>query len=185
MTTSKSVNWVQVAVVLGALCFSTLVVAAPIKVELEVDTSSGTPELKVKFNDKPCDSGPDTSNCIEVAKNKKPFIIFNLPKACGTGADDPQYKLRNLRISLINKEWPTKAEPLNAKVAADFNADPETGSIDFDKGDNKKTNKKLKFKDKNQHAYTVFYEITAIHCDESSDADNLHLDPEIRNKGRG
>ena len=184
MITIKSRNWVLFAVLLGALFFSTLAVAAPIKVELEVDTSSGDPELKVKYNGKPCDSGPATSNCIEVAKGKKPFIVFNLPKACGAGAGDPKYKLRNLRISLINKEWPTKADPLNAKVAADFNADPETGNINFDIGDNKKTNKKLKFKDRNQHAYTVFYEITAIHCDDASDADNIHLDPEIRNKGK-
>ena len=185
MITINSRNWALFAVLLGALFFSTVAIAAPIKVELAVVTTAGVSELKVTDNEKPCDGGPDTSNCIEVAEGKKPFIIFNLPKACGDDTDDPKYKLRNLRISLINKEWPTKADPLNAKVAADFNADPESGNINFDRGDNKKTNKKLKFKDKNQHAYTVFYEITAIHCDESSDADNLHLDPEIRNKGKG
>jgi hypothetical protein len=180
MTKIYSMNYVRFAVLILVLCFSTLVAAAPIKVELQVVGD----ELKVKVNEKPCDDVTPTSDCIKVAENEKPFIIFNLPKACGDDAGDPKYKLRNIRISLIKKVWPTKNDPLNAQVAADFKADPETGNIDFNSGNNKKTNKKLKFKDLNKHAYTVFYEITAIHCDESSDADNIHLDPEIRNKGR-
>jgi len=184
MITTKFKSWILFAVLLGALCFSTQVLAAKITVELEVDTSSADPVLKVVTgtNTSKCPGGPE--DCIQVTKATSPFIIFNLPNACGSGSGDPQYKLGNLRITLIDKVWPTPDSPLNPKVAADFKADPDSGKIDFDTGNNKKTKKKLKFKNRNKHAYTVFYEITAIHCDDSSDADNIHLDPEIRNKGK-
>ena len=87
-----------------------------------------------------------------------------------------------MRITQVEKVWPTSASPLNATVASDFKADAKTGEIDFRNGKNEKTKKKLKFKNRNSHAYTVFYEITAEHCTKPN-VDDIHLDPEIRNKG--
>ena len=170
------------AVLLGALFYSTLAVAK-ITVVLEVAIVAGVPTLKVVNNGSACDGGAMTSDCIEVPEGDSPFIVFTLPEACGGTAGDPVYKLINLRIAMIKKDWPSHDNPLNPKVAKDFKADPYTGQIDFNSGNNKKTNRKLKFKNRNKHAYTVFYEITAVHCDDDSVEDNLHLDPEIRNKG--
>ena len=85
---------------------------------------------------------------------------------------------------MINKVWPTVDDPLNKKVARDFKADPNTGVIQFPAfGKNKKTPMKLKFKNRNKYAYSVFYEIAAETCDPLSDADDIYLDPEIRNRG--
>jgi len=173
-------------VFLGVLCFSTLAIAAPIRVELEVATVGEVDTLKVKNNEEPCDSGPTNSDCIEVGLGRSPYIVFKLPDACDKDEDDAyivKYKLASMRITLIEKVWPTVGSPLNALVATDLTADPYTGEIDFTVGNNNQQKKKLKFKNRNTHAYTVFYEITAEHCDSSLDADDIHLDPQIRNKG--
>jgi len=184
MITMKFRNWIVFGVLLGTLCFSTLVMAVPpIKVELKVAVVGGVSELQVADNSKPCDGVTATSPCIVVANKKSPFIIFTLPKACDGGATDPVYELTGMRITQIEKVWPTSGDPLDEKVAKDFKADPNTGEIDFHYGKNKKTNKKLKFKDRNKHAYSVFYEISASPCDDASDDDDIYLDPEIRNKG--
>jgi len=163
------------------MCFASLVTAAPITVELKVETAAGVSELKVDTNSAQCANGP--LECVEVGVGKSPYIRFVLPGACDAGVDDPEYRLSGMRITQVEKVWPTTGSPLNALVAADFHADPDTGEIDFAVGKNKKGKKILKFKNRNTHAYTVFYEILATHCDANSDADDIHLDPEIRNKG--
>ena len=180
MITIKSGNYVLFAVLLGALFFSTATMAKVVVV-LELDDPDTPTVLKIKTNDSKCDGA--ILECIDVPAGNSPYIIFKLPGACGTDDDDPQYKLASMRITQIQKIWPTLASPLNAVVAADFKADAESGEIDFKNGNNKQTKKKLKFKNHNSHEYTVFYEITAIHCDPDSDEDDIHLDPEIRNKG--
>jgi hypothetical protein len=180
MITIKSRNYVLFAVLLGALLFST-VTMAKVVVVLELDDPDTPTALKIKTNDSQCDGS--ILDCIDVTIGKRPYIIFRLPKACGEDVGDPQYELASMRITQVEKVWPTSASPLYAVVAADFKADAETGEIDFDIGNNKQTKKKLKFKNHNSHEYTVFYEITATHCDAESDEDDIHLDPEIRNKG--
>ena len=128
----------------AAMMVSSLAMAAKIKVELEVASSGGVDTLQVKNNGKPCDINNDKDPCIDVAQGSSPFIIFDLPDACDEGG--PNYKLANIRITMIDKDWPTPDDPLNKKVANDFKADPNTGIIQFDSGNNKKTPKKLKFK---------------------------------------
>jgi hypothetical protein len=169
-------------VLLVALCFSTLVIAAPINIELKVVTKDGLTELKVNKNDSPCDNAPSDSACIKVAHGRSPFIIFTLPEAC-EGKDHPIYKLTGMKITQFEKIWPTRGDPLNSRVAKDFKADPETGEIKFGVIGNDKSSSKLKFKNLNKNAYTVFYEISASPCDDDSDYDDISLDPEIRNKG--
>ena len=182
MNSINSRNCALCIVLLGALLFSTVIIAAPIKVELEVVITAGEPALKVKDNEEPCDGViPSTSDCILVKVKKTPNMVFELDTACSLATP---YKLSGFRITLVHKFWPTAASPLNPMVASDFSADPYSGKIDFDAGKNKKTNKKIKFKNFNTREYSVFYEITAEHCTDPN-ADNIHLDPEIRNKGRG
>ena len=180
MITINSRNWTLFAVLLGVLFFSTVAIAK-VEVILGLDDPDDPTALVITANDSQCDGG--ILDCIEVAPGKTPYIIFRLPDACGGGGDDPQYELVGMRITQVEKVWPTSASPLNGAVASDFKADAETGEIDFGNGKNKQTKKKLKFKNRNSHAYTVFYEITATHCDSASDADDIHLDPEIRNRG--
>jgi hypothetical protein len=183
MIKNKSINWTRFTVLFAALFCSTLAVAS-IKVELEVVTPvGGDPELKVKAGGNPsqCPGGP--LDCIQVGAGKTPYIIFRLPNACDGGTGNPVYKLAGMRITQVEKVWPTAGSPLNALVAVDYKADPNTGEIDFQSGNNNKTKKRLKFKNRNTHAYTIFYEITAEHCDSASDADDINLDPQIRNQG--
>ena len=181
MIKAKFKSWILFAVLLGALCFSTLVIAVPITVELEVITPGGEPELSVitgKNSAKCTKTGPE--DCIEVAHNTSPFIHFNLATACVA----TPYKLKGIRITLVEKLWPTPATPLNPIATADFSADPHSGKIDLNADNNKLRDKKIKFKNRNSRQYTVFYEITAEHCT-NQDKDDIHLDPEIRNKGKG
>jgi len=164
---------------LSAMLVSSLATAA-IKVELMVDSG----ELKVKSNTGKCNSADADDPCIVVEKGKAPYIHFKLPDACEAGASKPKHKLDSIRITQVDKVWPSPGNPLNATVADDFKADPETGYIKFGgSSNNTKTKKKLKFKNRNSRTYTVFYEITAIPCKDDSDEDDLHLDPEIRNRG--
>jgi len=178
-------NWVLFIALLTALFFSTLLIAAsPIVVKLKVVTTGGVSALAVEENKNYCKGGKTTSSCIKVTAKTAPFMNFKLENACkGTGY--PEYELTGMRISQIAKVWPTADNPLNAVVAKDFKADPDTGEIDFHYGKNKKSSQKLKFKNHNSAVYTVFYEISAAPCDDASNDPDIHLDPEIRNKGKG
>jgi len=184
------------AVILGALFYSTLALAVPpIKVELGVVevtdpvTLTVVDTLTVISNDKPCDGTAAGLSCIVVAKGNKPFIVFNLPDACKKDIDgnpvdgSPVYELIGMKIAQIKKDWPTPDNPLNKKIASDFKADPETGEINFNYGENNRKPWKLKFKNRNNNAYSVFYKITAAPCDDESNDPDITLDPEIRNRG--
>ena len=179
MITIKSRNWVLFAVFLGALFFSTLVVAA-IEVELALDDASNPTALVITSNDSQCNGS--ILDCIEVLKNDSPHLFFYLKNACKSGG--PQYKLKTFKITQVDKAWPTAGNPLNLWVANDFYADPETGFVDLSAGKNKLKDGKIKLKNFNTREYTIFYEISAKHCTDNTKAD-IYLDPEIRNKGKG
>jgi hypothetical protein len=66
-------------------------------------------------------------------------------------------------------------------VAGDFNADPNSGYVMWI-DQNSLTEDKIKIRDKNVDAYSVFYEITATECNGSGE---IKLDPAIRNGGGG
>jgi len=182
MITINSRNYVLFAVILGALLFSTVAMAEKIEVILEVDDVDDPTALLIRANDSKCNG--TILDCIEVIKDKKPYIVFKLPNACIAGLGNPQYKLAKMRITQVDKVWPTPTSPLYEVVADDFKAVKNTGYIDFTFGNNEKTNRKLKFKNRNSYEYSVFYEITAEHCTDQA-KDDIHLDPAIRNKGKG
>ena len=163
-------------VVFVGLCFSQVAVAA-IQIELVVNTSTGTPTLQVVSNTSACAGGP--LDCISVAKFTKPNIRFLLEDACET--DGTVYKLQQIRIGMVDKVWPTVANPLWAAVASDFNASATTGIVDLAAGKNKLADDRIKFKNKNSADFMVFYEITAKEC---AGVDTITLDPRIRNYGR-
>jgi hypothetical protein len=163
-------------VALSGLFLSQVAVAA-IQVELVVDTSTAPPTLQVVSNSSQCKGGP--LDCIEVAKFTKPNIRFLLEDACEP--DGPEYKLQQIRIGMVDKVWPTAANPLWDAVASDFNADADTGVIDLTAGKNKLGDDRIKFKNKNSADYMVFYEITAQEC---TGAGTITLDPRIRNYGK-
>jgi hypothetical protein len=179
MITTNIKNWMLFAVLLGLLLFSTTA-TAKIEVVLGLDDPEDPTALEIITNNSKCDGA--ILDCIDVPPGNSPFIFFRLPNACGSGDDDPQYQLTSMRITLVEKIWPTVTSPLYSEVADDFKADPNTGYIDFGKGNNEKRKHKLKFKNDNSRAYTVFYEIAAKHCTDGSKP-KIYLDPEIRNKG--
>ena len=163
-------------VVFVGLCFSQVAVAA-IQIELVVDTSTGTPMLQVVSNTSACAGGP--LDCISVAKFTKPNIRFLLEDACEP--DGSEYYLQQIRIGMVDKVWPTPANPLWAAVASDFHADADTGVVDLTAGKNKLADDRIKFKNKNSADYMVFYEITAMEC---AGPGKITLDPRIRNYGK-
>ena len=164
---------------LGALSgfFSSQVAVAAIQVELVVVTSTATPTLQVFSNSSQCAGGP--LDCIEVAKFTKPNIRFLLEDACEP--DGPDYGFTQIRIGMINKVWPTPANPLWADVASDFNADANTGVVDLTAGKNKLDDHVIKFKNRNSANYMVFYEISGEECGGGA---TITLDPRIRNYGK-
>ena len=179
MITTNINNWILFAVLPGVLLFSTTA-TAKIEVELELDDVDTPTALLIKANDSKCNG--TILDCIEVKKGKRPYIIFKLPEACGADDDDPQYKLVSMRITQVDKVWPTPKSPLYDVVVNDFKAHKETGIINFSAGNNQKTDKKLKFKNRNSSEYTVYYEISAKHCKDPTKPE-IFLDPAIRNKG--
>jgi hypothetical protein len=181
MFTINSMNWVRFAILAGALGFSTSVIAA-VNVDLELDDPTTPTALVITANNSKCDGpiGP-ILDCIKVAVGTKPHLFFKLKNACKKGG--PQYKLSSFKVTQINKVWPTVLNPLNSWVANDFYADPKTGLVDFSAGYNKlkADGSMMKLKNFNSHEYTVFYEISAKHCDATEP--DIFLDPEVRNKG--
>lgn len=157
-------------------CFPALALAA-IHVDLAVDTTTAPPGLQVIANDAQCPGG--ALDCIQVSKGDSPNLYFDLAKACQSGG--PAYKLAQFRIAMAEKQWPTGSNPLPADAADDFNADPDSGFINLTGGSNELKDDRIKFKDKNSSAYTVFYEITAQEC--SGDGE-IKLDPSIINTGK-
>jgi hypothetical protein len=166
-------NWARFAALLAGLVFSTMALAA-VQVDLEVDGS----DLVVTRNNAQCSGGP--KDCIDVEKGSKPNLFFNLRGACG--ASGPHYKLTAFRIGQQNKVWPTPSNPLPADIAQDFGANAQTGYVNLDEGDNQLRDDKIKFKNKNSSAYSVYYEVTAAHCTDMT-APDIQLDPEIKNRG--
>ena len=178
MTLTK--KWPQLAIVLSFAFVPHLAVAA-IDVDLAVNTNLSPPILEIVGNSSKCpDRGLD---CIEVAKYSQPNIRFNLEDACDTASSGPEYKLQEIRISMVDKVWPSSAFPLPPDVASDFNADGATGLVDLNAGKNKRTDDRIKFKNKNSKEYTIFFEITAQHCTNAA-MPAIKLDPSIRNLGK-
>jgi len=176
MKTSKNgIHWIAAAA-LTALCFPLAAMAA-IHVKLAVDNDTS---LYVTQNDSQCANEP--ADCVEVAKGSSPNIFFELDNACQQGG--PQYGLQQIRIAMASKDWPTSENPLPGYVADDFDADPTTGVINLIPGnasENSQSDDRIKFKDKNSKAYTVFYEITAQQCAGTS---TIVLDPSVKNGGK-
>lgn len=170
---NNSMNWTKFAVFLAALGSSTLAMAA-VQVELEVKGL----KMVVTGNNAKCVDGP--IDCIDVKKGTKPNLFFNLNGACGNSG--PAYKLAAFRIGLQNKVWPTPSTPLPENIAQDFNANPQTGYVYLGRDNNQVTDNKLKLKNHNSAAYTVYYEVTAAHCTDMT-APDIHLDPQIKNRG--
>ena len=158
------------------MCFPAVVTAA-IHVELEV---SGGTSLVATANDSQCTDGP--IDCIDVVKGSSPNLYFDLDNACKP--DGPDYQLVQIRIAMSEKDWPTTSNPLPDDVAEDFYADRDTGIVDLAGGNhgwNDLSKSRIKLKDKNSGAYTVFYEITARQC--TGDG-TIMLDPMVRNGGK-
>lgn len=171
---------IRMAVIsLGALFLPAAAYAA-IHVKLAVNFDSNPPSLIVVSNDSRCTDGPE--DCIEVSRGSSPNIFFDLDKACGEGG--PNYELQQIRIAMAEKYWPSGDNPLPQYVADDFYADPYNGVIDLVGGDDGKNSLKgdrIKLKDNNSSAYTVFYEITARQCDGDG---FITLDPAVNNNGK-
>ena len=171
---NNSINWARFAVFLAAIGFSTLAMAA-VQVGLQVSGS----KLVVISNNAQCAGGP--IDCIDVQKGTKPNLFFNLNGACGNNG--PDFKLTAFRIGVQNKVWPTPSTPLPADIAQDFHANPQTGYVDLGYGTNQLSGNKIKLKDNNGSPYSIYYEVTAAHCTDMT-AQDIHLDPQIKNGGR-
>ena len=61
-------------------------------------------------------------------------------------------------------------------------AQAQGGYVDLEAGNNQLSDKTIKLKDHNSTAYTVYYEVTASHCTDTT-APDIRLDPRIRNGG--
>ena len=174
MITIKSMHWVRCAVCLVALGFSSLALAA-----VQVDLSVSGSKMTVTGNTAQCSGGP--IDCIDVKHGTNPHLFFNLNGACGSNG--PAYKLKSFRIGMQNKVWPTSAKPLPADIAADFGANTQNGYVNLAAGNNQLKDDKMKLKDHNSQAETVYYEVTAAHCTDLT-APDIYLDPQLKNGGR-
>lgn len=177
MKKTNTMNYrMLVVVALAVSCFPALALAA-IHVDLAVDSTTAPPSLHVIGNDSQCPGG--ALDCIQVSKGDSPNLYFDLDKACESGG--PAYKLEQFRIAMAEKQWPSSSNPLPADAADDFNADPNSGLVNLAAGSNRLKDARIKFKDKNSSAYTVFYEITARECNGEGE---IKLDPSITNTGK-
>ena len=176
MTNKLLTRWIAgLPLVLGA--FIPNLALAAVHVELAVDNTSSPARLYVILNDSQCPGGP--ADCIEVKKGDSPNLYFDLDDSCK--ASGPEYQLHQFRIAMQPKAWPSPENPLPAYAAQDFNADPNSGYVDFNAGRNSLKPERMKLKDSNSQAYEVHYEITAIGC---NGEEPIRLDPSVRNTGK-
>jgi len=168
----------------GMVFFAAAVVSLPTialaatHIELEASPQGAPTTLVVIDNDSQC-PGEDKT-CIDVSHGSSANMFFDLDQACKQGG--PNYKLSAFRLAEANKSWPTPAKPLKQEIADDFNVDPTTRYMKWDGNDNTVSDGRIKLKNKNIKAYSVYYEVTATAC---TGAGEIKLDPVIRNGGGG
>lgn len=177
MKNNHMMNYRMLVVVVAVVWWFPALALAAVHVDLAVDTGTTPPSLQVTGNDAQCPAGP--LDCIRVSKGDSPNLYFDLAKACQSGG--PAYKLAQFRIAMAEKQWPSSSNPLPSDAADDFNADPYSGVVDLASSSNGLSDARIKFKDKNSSAYTVFYEITAKECNGEGE---IKLDPSITNTGK-
>lgn len=173
---SRRDRWIRKSAISVTAAVLGLPVAVMADAYIDLDASSSS-TLQVSSNSSPCPG--EGLACINVPGGSSHNLFFDLKKACKQ--DGPQYRLSSFRIAMQNKNWPTQSNPLPANIAGDFNADPNSGYVMWD-GNNSLSEDKIKIRDKNVGAYSVFYEITATGC---NGAGEIKLDPVIRNGGGG
>jgi hypothetical protein len=161
-----------ITITILAVCFPALAQAA---IHIELGVAQGA--LYVISNDGRCPDG--RIDCIQPKRGDEPDLFFDLDKACKN--DGPQFKLTQFRIGMKEKQWPTAENPLPDYVAKDFHADPNTGIVDLAAGQNQLKDDRIKLKDSNSSAYTVYYEVQALPC---SGGNAIVLDPAVRNTGK-
>jgi len=176
MTTNRWTRNCEVLLLAGAVCFSPAAMAAT-HIELKASPDINPTHLEVVDNDSQC--AGQKIDCIEVPEGSGHNMFFDLDKACN--ADGPKYKLSAFRLANADKDWPTEEKPLRDEIVKDFNADPNTGYIIWN-ADNDLKDSRIKLKNKNIRAYSVYYEITATECNGTGE---IKLDPVIRNGGGG
>lgn len=174
MIEHKKTNWIRAGAFWIALGISGVVTAA-VNVELKVDDENNPQALVVSKNNAQCAGGP--LDCIEVKPGTNPHMFFTLKKACA----GVNYRLASFRITQTDKKWPTPEDPMDAAVAKDFCADRTSGYVDFNYCRNDLQKGQMKLKNFNEHAGDVFYEVTAVRCDNPSY--KIVLDPRIKNGG--
>jgi len=177
MSRNRWMKSAAVFIVVAIVSFPALTMAAT-HVELEASPQSNPTSLGVIDNDSQC-TGSDKT-CIDVPHGSSANMFFDLDKACKQGG--PNYKLSAFRLAEAHKVWPTPEKPLKQEIADDFNVDRTTGYIKWDANDNTLSDERIKLKNKNIKAYSVYYEVTATQCDGSGE---IKLDPVIKNGGGG
>jgi len=121
------------------------------------------------------------NGCIDVPANKKVRIQFvlNGNKKCNGG----EWKLSG--VYLGGKNSPNKTGTwggLDSEVQSDFSvANASTGRLNPDSGSNKQ---KIVIFNANQHAYDIWYKVTAVCASESGVVmGTIETDPRIKNGG--
>jgi hypothetical protein len=176
MTRNRWTSNCEVLLLAATVCFSPAAMAAT-HLELKASPEINPTALEVVDNDSQCADGP--IGCIEVPKGSSHNLFIDLDKTCkpdGTG-----YKLSAFRLANADKDWPTADKPLRDEIVKDFNANPNTGYINWD-ANNTLSDRRIKLKDNNISAYEVYYEVTATVCTGTGE---IKLDPAIRNGGGG
>jgi hypothetical protein len=177
MTRNRWTRNCEVLVLAATVCFSPAAMAAT-HIELKASPEINPTHLEVVDNDSQCAGGP--IDCIEVPAGSGHNMFFDLDKACT--ADGPNYKLSAFRLAMKHKDWPTSSNPLSADIAGDFAVNPDDGYATWVSGDSTLSDSRIKIKNKNIKAYSVYYEITAVECNGTGE---IKLDPVIRNGGGG
>lgn len=145
------------------------------------------PDTRLEIEDSDVKCGGD-KNCIKTNKGSELDVDFRLKQACNDGG--PEYKLTAMQFSMVETEpdgsggtiKPFGKYPLPSSAMSDFDLSSDGYVIWDGANNNKLADDKIKLKDKNESAYTIYFMIEATHCTDSSDI--IYLDPRIENTGK-
>jgi hypothetical protein len=145
------------------------------------------PDARLEIEDNDVKCGNDKS-CIKTNKGSELDVDFRLKQACNE--DGPQYKLTAMQFSMVESEpdgsggtiKPFGKYPMPSSAISDFDLRSDGYVIWDGANNNKLADDKIKLKDKNETAYTIYFMIEAAHCANSSEV--IYLDPRIENTGR-
>jgi hypothetical protein len=132
-------------------------------------------------------SRKDHPGCYEFGVNDLGKFRLTLKKGDASCKDPEDWRFKDVVLGGQGTVQDPLDKPetwgnIKHELAADFNADPGTGKVNFEQDTD---DKRIRFEDQNDYAASVWYKVIVESCREDSQGnrETLEYDPRVDNRG--